>query len=122
MDKQKDTFILPEKWFIKTTNDNEDRIVVKYINETFNKKIDAGLGSMNNRYFFFKCWYYSNTPIPYLSGISDKYDYGVAGLFLEHGFEEITFQQFLDYVLNNINHQENIEEYNKILINLLTNE
>lgn len=115
MTEQKDAFILPEKWFIKTTNDNEDTIVVKYINETFNKKIDAGLGSMNN-------WYYSNTPIPYLSRISDKYDYGEAGLFLQNGFEEITFQQFLDYVLNNINHQENIEEYNKILINLLTNE
>lgn len=108
-------FILPEKWFIKTTSNYEDEIVVNYINETFDKNISVGLDGMSN-------WYYSNVPVQYLSEISDKHDYGKSHILLENGYEEITFDQFVKYVINKENTIYNQDEsYNKILINLLTN-
>lgn len=103
MDKQKDAFILPEKWFVKSENDAQDEIIVEYMNGTFDTVIASGLGSLDE-------WYYSNVDV------TNNYNAGDPRYFILEGAEEITFQQFLDYVVK----QKQSDNYNEILIKLLT--
>lgn len=83
-------FVLPERWVVKASNDAEDEIIVKYINETFDTQIRPGLSDNS-------IWYYSNINH---SGNHKKYDYGAFSYF--ENCKEITFQQFIDYVLNDL--------------------
>lgn len=84
-------FVLPEKWVIKATTNEEDEVIVKYINNTFGKEISEGLGDNPE-------WCYSNVT---MINTLDKYDASKINHFPDA--LEITFQQFLHYVLNNFN-------------------
>ena len=84
-------FVLPERWAIKATTDEEDAVIVTYINNTFNTEISKGLGSNST-------WCYSNVCF---ENTNDKYDGNDVSNF--PNAIEITFQQFENYVLNNLN-------------------
>ena len=108
-----ENFILPEKWVVKANNNEEDHIIVPYINNTFKTKIDVGITHATTP------WFYSNTQNVYNS-YKPKHDGSSLNSF--PGCKEITFDEFVKYVINkeNITHTQD-ENYNKILINLLTN-
>jgi len=84
-------FVLPEKWVVKATTDEEDKIIVPYINQTFGTGITVGLPPGTTP------WYYSNVNNKNNNNLKHDGSY-------THSFEnctEITFQQFEHYVLNN---------------------
>lgn len=83
---------IPEKWFIRATNNEQDEVIVKYINETFGTKIDPGL-SESMTY-----WCYSNYPLTEDLDITNKYDTGSLSVF--KGIQELTYDEFVEYVVN----------------------
>ncbi len=83
-------FVLPDRWVVKASDDEEDEVIVKYMNETFDTQIRSGLSDNN-------VWYYSNINH---SVNHKKHDYGALSYF--ENCIEITFQQFIDYVLNDL--------------------
>lgn len=89
----KERFRLPKKWYIIARNDEQDRVIVDYINTTFNLDISLGLSISMHQ------WVYSNFSIGdgYI-----KHGSGDSFCFKQHSSdsEEITYQQFVDYVLN----------------------
>lgn len=107
-------FVLPEKWVVRAINNEEDHIIVSYINDTFKTTIEPGLTDLTTP------WFYSNTQNLHHSRLL-KHDGSSLNSF--PNCKEITFEQFKEYVLRDKSTiSKNIEEYNKILINLLTNE
>ena len=111
-----ENFILPEKWYVTSNTKEEDDIIVDYFNKTFNLNI-----------FKFKedhrTWYYSNTS-------TDKGDRNIHN---SDSFEQmekigcikITYQQFKQYLLNEIVIQDIYKhdpELDQILIKLLNND
>ena len=108
-------FILPEKWHINATNDEEDDLVVDYINRTFNQKINPGL---SNSMLEKGGWWYSN--YSFNGDYSSKNDE-----FYKNLSVQITFDQFKQYVIKIEPIFEEFvqdEEYNNILIKLLNND
>lgn len=107
-----ENFILPERWVVRAINNEEDHIIVPYINNTFKTKIDIGLTYATTP------WFYSNTQNEQ-NIHKPKHDGSSLKSF--PSCKEITFDEFVKYIINkeNITHKQN-EEYNKILINLLT--
>lgn len=101
---------LPEKWVVKATNDLEDEIICRYINDTFNVNVEPGLGDMDY-------WCYSNTS--YTTCLKDDtcVHNGNIDHFLNVGVIEITYEQFVEYVLN---HKKDDAELSNILIKLLS--
>lgn len=83
-------FILPEKWVVKSNNKEEDEIILTYINETYNCTIPSFDGEHNT-------WYYSN-----ISHEKDRnnHDHGSLYTFKDNDCTEITYDQFVKYVLN----------------------
>lgn len=90
----KEKFRLPEKWYVIARNDEQDRVIVDYMNTTFNLQIAPGLSMSMDQ------WIYSNFSIT--DGRYDKHDSGDSFYFKQHNpdSKEITYQQFVDYVLN----------------------
>lgn len=93
-------FILPDKWFIERTKNNAD-IVNKWICKERNSSTAAFLTEnaivlSNNKYHSF--------PTPSFT----------------EGYTQITFKQFLDYVVNKKPIIQDNIELNQILIKLLT--
>ena len=82
-------FVLPERWVVKATTDEEDEIIVPYINQTFGTNISSGLSPGTTP------WYYSNVNNKNNNNL--KHD-GASTQSFEN-CTEITFQQFKDYVL-----------------------
>lgn len=105
-------FVLPEKWHIASKNDEEDRVIVEYINNTFNLNISPGLSiSMSE-------WWYANYSLE-PSHKYIKHDSGTNDTFKNHS-SEITYDQFVNYVLNEINNPcEHDPELETILKRLL---
>lgn len=114
MVKQKDDFILPEKWVVRSINDEQEHIIVPYINDTFKTKIDIGLTYATTP------WFYSNIQNEH-NGSNPKHDGSSLNSF--PSCKEITFDEFVKYIINkeNITYTQD-ENYNQILIKLLTNE
>ena len=106
-------FVLPERWVVKATTDEEDEIIVPYINQTFGTRISSGLSSGTTP------WYYSNVNNKNDNNL--KHD-GASTQSFEN-CTEITLQQFEHYVLNNFNEPcEHDPELEIILKRLLEDE
>lgn len=83
-------FVLPEKWWIKATNDLEDAVIVKYINAKFHTFISSGIGAMSY-------WCYANYS---LADGYNKYDTGIDSISGFDGVTQLTYDQFIKYVIN----------------------
>ncbi len=102
-------FVLPDAWCCRATNQEEDEALTDYINEKFKTGADYDISCINT--------WFSNIKI-------GDYHYKIGG---EKPFdaEEITYEQFLKYVLNQDidipeEQPEDNTELNKILIKLLS--
>lgn len=107
-------FILPEYWCVKVVNDDEDYQLTKYINKLNDSNIGYGIGIHKQVWF-------SNKVI----NLKFKHYYHYDEFKPNNDSIEITYQQFLKYVLNqNIDileeQPEDNTELNEILIKLLT--
>jgi len=102
-------FVLPKRWVVKATTDEEDEIIVPYINQTFGTRISSGLSSSTTP------WYYSN--VNNKKNNSLKHD-GASTQSFEN-CTEITLQQFEIGVLKTKKYTQDTE-LNQILIKLLT--
>jgi len=108
-------FVLPEKWWIKATNDAEDAVIVEYINTKFHTFISSGIGTMSY-------WCYANYS---LEDGYNKYDAGIDNISGFDGVTQLTYDQFIRYVINKTidipeEQPEDNTELNQILIKLLT--
>jgi len=105
-------FVLPEKWWVKATSDLEDAVIVEYINTKFHTFISSGIGTMS-----YRC--YANYS---LSPDYNKYDTGIDNISGFDGVTQLTYDQFIRYVINQTidNPCEHDPELNKILIKLLS--
>ena len=100
-------FILPKKWSVNATNNAQDKVLTDYINTAFNTGCDYDYTTTNN--------WYSNI-------LLGDYNYRIGGVCPEET-TEITYEQFLKYVLNQDIPKEQPEdntELNEILIKLLS--
>ncbi len=108
-------FVLPERWVVKASNNEEDEIIVPYINQTFRTSITSGLTSGTTP------WYYSNIPNKNMGMSLVKHDGSSVESF--ENCTEITIQQFEHYVLNNVSTScEHDPELEIILKRLLKDE
>jgi len=93
-------FVLPEKWFIKRTFDNADIVNAWICKERNNSNAafltDTATVLSNTKYHSFPDSNYTN------------------------GYTELTFEQFLEYVINKKPIIQDSTELNKILIKLLS--
>ena len=87
-------FVLPENWVVKASNVEEDAVLTEYMNNTFNTNIKPGLMGM-------QYWCYSNTPMKNYSASDNKHDGSEYNSFPNS--TKITYEQFVNYVLNEIN-------------------
>lgn len=95
-------FILPEKWWVKATTKEEDLVLTEYCNKKFNTKT----GGVNDE---------PSQPIFYYSEKIEKICWTVGVNRVDESFTEITYDQFIKYVLN----QQPITEDHSQLIKLL---
>ncbi len=103
-------FVLPEKWCCRATNQKEDIALTDYIVEQFGEACEYDPDVNGN------CWF-SNIKI----SAGELYHYTFNGK--PNNCTEITYEQFLKYVLNQNIPKEQPEdntELNQILIKLLT--
>lgn len=85
-------FVLPEKWWIKATNDLEDAVIVEYINNKFHTFILSGIGTLSH-------WCYANYSL-YDDDHNNKYDTGIDSISAFDGVTQLTYDQFIKYVIN----------------------
>ena len=100
-------FVLPEKWSVNVITSKQERTLTDYINKEFNTGCDYDIRVQSN--------WYSNIRI-------SDYHYKIGGECPSET-TEITYEQFLKYVLNQDIPKEQPEdntELNEILIKLLS--
>jgi hypothetical protein len=105
MEYTKDKFILPEAWYVKVTDDNVDVLSRWRFGNDYNKLDNTKLVGINK-------WFNKYNQIyklekghnPYGVSSSEDYDFGI----------EITYNQFLKYVLNQ-EISERKQDYNYII-------
>jgi hypothetical protein len=79
-------FILPEKWWIKVTTVEQDRILTEYCNTKFNNHQNAVHDEPSQ-------------PIYYYNELINNSSWHVGSNKADGSFTEITYSQFLKYVL-----------------------
>lgn len=84
-------FVLPERWVVKATTDEEDEIIVPYINQTFGTNISSGLSPGTTP------WYYSNV-CNKNSSRGLKHD-GVSSESFPDTIE-LTYDEFVYHIIN----------------------
>lgn len=91
-------FVLPERWVVKASNDEEDEIIVPYINQTFGTHISSGLSSSTTP------WYYSNvcnknsSSNSTFEAIGLKHDGASSESFPDT--IELTYDEFVYHIIN----------------------
>lgn len=103
-------FVLPERWVVKATTDEEDEKLTVWMNKTYNTSAGIGIGRHDHVWF-------SNEIID--SVYNKHYSYSE---YVDNSFIEITYNQFLRHVLSEIviDEPEDNTELNEILIKLLS--
>lgn len=99
-------FVLPEKWYVKRNPQNHE-VINKWACEL---KKESGYAYMTS-----ECYFLNNADYK-------RVDNNDIEAFIK-GYTEITYDQFVKYIINQETDEFNqSEDYNQILIKLLTNE
>lgn len=80
-------FVLPEKWWVKVISEEQDAVLTDYVNEKFN----ANIGPVASRL---------TQPVFYYNKKVRGVHWNVGNNPTDESFTEITYSQFIKYVLN----------------------
>lgn len=104
----------PKQWYVLADTNEKDAILVDYYNKTFKDDLSKGLGGLAGWYFFSEKIKNEST--------GDMQYYLAASKELPKGFEEILYDEFIKYVLNeefksfvNEDHSQLIKLLNDVL-------
>lgn len=103
----------PIKWAVRAITAKEDSILVDYYNKKYNIELSKGIQGQ------IKGWWFYSEEVKHVN-MSDYSYYNPGDIALLKGFEEISFEEFEYYVLNE-QFFKKTKESNKELIKLLKN-